>query len=68
MMRQFSLVKRNKKLMVVGDSGEIVYCPPNFLSNRFQRHHLQCMTDLLNMGEDRLELVMAFEKTHNRRQ
>lgn len=64
----FSLVKRHKRLVIVNDVGEVIYCPPNFLRPVTSRSDFDpLLSDLQQYGEIQGKTLTAFETKFNPR-
>lgn len=67
-MNSFSLIKKNKKLMIVDESNNLVYCPPSFLKPVTSRNDFQEIVDDANLnGNISGELLTSFETKFNPR-
>jgi len=66
--KKFSLVKRNKRLIIVDMDGNLVYCPPDFLLPVTNRKDYQEILDDANLNGKLSEaLLMKFETKFNPR-
>lgn len=64
----FSLVKRYKKLMIIDDNDNIVYCPPDFLKPVTSRADYDpLLKDLAEFGEIKGKTLTEFETKFNPR-
>lgn len=54
------MLKRNKRLMIVGDDGRKVYVPPDFLRAKVMRPALTALAERLAAGEG-IAAIIEFE-------
>lgn len=68
MTNKFSLVKRFKRLMIVDEHDNIVYCPPNYLRPvQSRKDYDPLLQDLAEFGEVRIKTLTEFETKFNPR-
>lgn len=66
--KNFSLVKKHKRLMIVDNDGNIVYCPPDFLRPVVSRKDYdELLNDANQTGRLSGELLTEFETKFNPR-
>lgn len=66
--KKFSLVKRNKRLMIVDIDGNLVYYPPDFLKPVISRKDYDEILNDANLnGKVSEKLLMEFETKFNPR-